>query len=211
MKPVEYSNTNQPIVDSFNDLPKGQKSADYWNQDEVKPVRKQIKNHYITEQQQKCCYCNVHFPTKHNMVWDAEHVIPRTTEPRFLFEPRNLAIACKDCNCEKSDKEVRVNPGLARFPDESADYKIVHPHFDDYSTHIRWIGTLCKPESKKGIYTIEACGLLRLSLNPLGEKVIPSNLAVDRQIGILVDMKDRDAALMALDALRGHMERIPQK
>lgn len=211
MKPVQYSAASQAIVDTFNKLPGEQKGAEYWSRDEIRLVKKEIKDHYITEQHQRCCYCNLHIPTNHNLVWDAEHVISRATEPRFLFEPRNLAIACKDCNGSKSDEEVRANSKRVRFPVQSTDYKIIHPHFDSYDEHIRWFGSVCKPLTKKGIYTIETCKLLRLSLNDLGDSAIPRHPAFDRLVGILLDTGDLDEAFMALAGVKEFLDRIPQK
>ena len=210
MNPVQYSAANQAIVDTFNSLSEDQRSADYWNRDEAKPVRKEIKDHYIAEQRQKCCYCNLHIPTNHTLVWDAEHVISRTRAPRFLFEPRNLAIACKDCNGAKSDEEVRENSKRVSFPDQSTDYKIIHPHFDLYDEHLRWFGSVCKPLTEKGKYTIVVCNLLRFSLNCLGDSAIPRNPVFDRLLGTLLEAKDRNEAFMALAGVKDYLDRIPQ-
>lgn len=168
MKPVQYTPPHQIIVDEFNDLADDEKTSAYWGLDKVSPVRKQIKDHYIAEQQQRCCYCKMDLQTKNNGVWDGEHILSRNAYVKFMFEPRNLSASCKDCNIAKGEKEVLNNPGRKTFPTLPDDYKIVHPHFDDYAEHIIWIDDLCKPRSQKGIDTIHICNLLRHSLSPIG-------------------------------------------
>lgn len=97
------------------------------------------------------------------MVWDIEHIMAKDKKVQFMFEPRNLCVACKDCNGAKSSKEVLVNPGRVRFPIRSRDYKIVHPHFDDYGEHISAVvpEEFYRPLTEKGEFTIITCRLLR--------------------------------------------------
>jgi hypothetical protein len=211
MTPVTYSAANQVIVDAYEALPATEKSSLFWGREDVAPVRKQIKDHYIDEQQRRCCYCGALFPSAHNLVWDAEHVISRNSEPRFLFEPRNLAIACKDCNQTKSDQEVRNNPRSKPFPALSADYKIVHPHFDTYDEHIRWLGSVCQPLTEKGRVTIEICGLLRYAIDYVGAGVVPKNPVFDQMLGMLLNPRNTAELHMALAAVKDYVEKIPQK
>lgn len=134
-----------------------------WGNVEFNGIRGVIKNHYKVEQGYKCPYCAVVYPVAHGMVWDIEHIVAKDKKVQFMFEPRNLCVACKDCNGAKSSKEVLVNPTRVRFPTNSGDYKIVHPHFDDYGEHISAVvpGEFYRPLTEKGEFTIITCRLLR--------------------------------------------------
>lgn len=85
------------------------------------------------------------------MVWDIEHIVSKDKKVQFMFEPRNLCVACKNCNGAKGSKEVLVNPNRIRFPSSSQNYKIIHPHFDTYHEHINAIvpGDFYRPLRKK--------------------------------------------------------------
>ena len=115
MTPVNFSAASQILVDAYNAKAKTNKSAAYWSDDGVSEVRKEIKDHYIGEQGHRCAYCRQPNYTGNNAVWDAEHVISKQQNPEFMFEPRNLAISCKDCNIAKGEQEVRTTKKVS-FP-----------------------------------------------------------------------------------------------
>lgn len=211
MNPVQYSATNQAIVDQFEGKPADQQAGAYWSDDEVHPVRKQIKTHYIGEQARRCCYCNVEIPMDHHAVWDAEHIISRDGAARFMFVPRNLAIACKPCNGFKSEQEVRKNPTRVSFPDKSEHYLIVHPHFDEYSEHIVWVDKLVWPQTEKGIATVAMCRLHRFGLKQAGAAKVERHPATFGHIGKLLDPQaDSTELSMALAAIADFLKTIPQ-
>ena len=211
MNAVQYSAKAKEVVDAYNATDKAAKSGSFWNEDKVTFVRSEIKNFYITEQNHRCAYCNYMVPTNHNALWDAEHIISKAKNPEFLFEPRNLAISCRDCNTAKDEQEVRVNPGKKTFPDNSDDYLIVHPHFDEYEKHIRWYGSICAPyNSDKGKNTIVMCNLMRFAAKLMGidGKVVDPEF--DELIGKLLNAKSRTSALAAIAGLTVYVEAIPQ-
>lgn len=161
---------NGEILDTFQRferLPDIEKSGDLWDSTakDICDIKKAIKDHYIIAQDYTCPYCKQRIEVNHNASWDAEHIIPKRTHPRFLFEPLNLCVSCKDCNNEKRDKPVLVNNTRKTLPVNSVDYIISHPHFDDFNDNIRVIeiAGYYLPLSDKGRKTIEICGLLRFS------------------------------------------------
>ncbi|MBD9652908.1 hypothetical protein IB267_31570 [Ensifer sp. ENS09] len=211
MKPVQYSQASKSIVEKFEAKPPAEQVASFWSEAEVNSVRKEIKDHYIAEQEMKCCYCSFETLTKHNGVWNGEHIISRDADPRFMFEPLNLAICCKDCNTKKSAKEVRKDPTRKGFPDKSEHYDIVHPHFDTYSDHIRWMGRVVWPISRKGIATASICDLHRYGLEAAGAQKIPRHPATYKQVGTLLDPRaDAMELKMALAAYGKFVETVPQ-
>lgn len=167
IKPVEYKKEHQSYIRDYLSLPEDQQKAEFWSKDckQLAEVKKHLKKHYVQVQQYTCPYCRQKIEVDHGVVWDAEHIVPKSKYPRFLFEPLNLCVVCKDCNQAKSDEDVLIpsKRGRKNFPCKSEDYIFVHPHFDNYEDHIRVIkeATLYIPINDKGRKTIELCGLLR--------------------------------------------------
>jgi hypothetical protein len=209
MTPIKYSPPSQAIVDHFEGLAEDEQLGTYWNDDAVNTVRAEIKNHYIAVQKYVCVYCRRHVATANNALWDAEHVVCRENAPRFMFTPQNLAISCRDCNIAKGRKEVRTTV-RKKFPDESKHYLIVHPHFDDYDEHIRWIGDICAPISDKGVETQKMCGLTRFTAKLLGIDGVLVNPSFDKHVGELLKAKNKLDAKAALAAINVYVESIPQ-
>ena len=202
MRPIEYTGANAAIVTAFDALGRAAQSGDYWSDDAVKPVKSAIKTHYIAEQLRRCCYCNRDLATNHHGVWDGEHIIPKSSHPQFLFKPENLAAACKDCNQAKGDKPVLRNNARVTFTTASEDYEIVHPHFDVYHEHIRWIGDIPRPNgSLKGKATIYKCDLLRFAAADSGMTSSPADRRYDQLVGDLMARPGPDDARMILAAL----------
>ncbi|EPJ9040977.1 HNH endonuclease [Serratia ureilytica] len=154
--------------DNFSALNHAEKKGSYWNDSdnhELAEFKSYIKNFYIDQQNFTCPYCKQRIVVDHNLVWDAEHIIPKDTHPQFLMEPSNLCVSCKDCNSAKGNKNVLSNKNRKTLPNKSEDYTITHPHYDDYAENIRVI-ELCGyylPLNDKGRKTIEICGLLRFA------------------------------------------------
>lgn len=162
MRAIAYTGSALAIVTAYKQSSALQ-SADYWDRPDVETVRAEVKSFYEREQEFRCCYCQQELLSDHGRVWDAEHVVPRSIVPRFLFEPRNLAVACVDCNSTKRDANtVTRNRRPRTYPTTSSDFTIVHPHFDDYDEHIAvFLGKIYSAKSPKGQKTIELCGLMR--------------------------------------------------
>jgi len=158
---VTYTDDEQKVIDDY--FKDSDSKGEDWSKGDFDPIRKSIKLHYRKEQNYTCPYCKVKNPVTHGMAWDIEHIIPKDKKPLFMFEPKNLCVSCKDCNGAKGNKEVLVNSRRKTFPSKSSDYKIVHPHLDDYEKHIDAVcpGDLYRPLSEKGEFTIVTCRLLR--------------------------------------------------
>ncbi|WP_274882860.1 hypothetical protein [Vibrio harveyi] len=161
IKPYELSEEESQIVKSVqcDDLSPQQK----WDDCRVTTMKSNIKKHYIAEQDKTCAYCQVNMHTTHGMVWDTEHIIDKDSSPQWMFKPLNLCVSCKDCNGAKGTRAVTKSKSYKKFPSKSANYRIIHPHFDNYDEHIEVAvpGATYRYITEKGRYTIEVCGLLR--------------------------------------------------
>lgn len=161
IKPYELSEEESQIVKSVqcDDLSPQQK----WDDCRVTTMKSNIKKHYIAEQDKTCAYCQVNMHTTHGMVWDTEHIIDKDSSPQWMFKPLNLCVSCKDCNGAKGTRAVTKSKSYKEFPSKSANYRIIHPHFDNYDEHIEVAvpGATYRYITEKGRYTIEVCGLLR--------------------------------------------------
>lgn len=142
-----------------------------WDAPEIEGVKKEAKEFYKTEQAFRCVYCGQKIVVQHNSNWDLEHIIPRSLAPQFMFTPKNLCVACKDCNTYKGAKKVTTG-GMSTSTYPGADkFVIVHPHYDHYRDHIeRPSECVYLARTEKGQKTIEICGLARFFRLSLGVK-----------------------------------------
>lgn len=162
---VSYDAHHIVFVNAFKKLSIDIKKT-YWDtkgNKELDEIKKHIKDYYLLAQDYRCPYCHQKITVVHNGAWDTEHIIPKDTHPDFMFDPQNLCISCKDCNGEKSNKNVLTNKKAVRLPKKSKNYTIIHPHFDNFEEHIKIIDDTLYflPKTDKGRKTIEVCGLLR--------------------------------------------------
>jgi hypothetical protein len=188
--PVRYSARSQSIKDAYDALPHEKKNAKFWDSEvpDVVAIRAEIKKHYLAQQNYRCAYCQQQILVSHHAAWDTEHIIPKFTHPQFMFTEENLCVSCKDCNNEKRDKNVLKSPNRVRFPAKKEDYSIAHPHYDVFSEHIRHLphSLFFLPKTKKGVKTIEVCGLLRFVLS-FGDYEI-SDTQIKKEIAIRNDL-----------------------
>lgn len=166
-EPIAFSDAALEHIEKYDGV-----NYKYWNVDcpENSAIRKEIRGYYRSKQQFKCVYCNRLRQDFHGGQWDIDHVVPKQIYPHFLYEERNLVVTCKDCNQKKSNKNVLAENTDAsqNYPNQKENYKIIHPHFDNYLDHIdvsyNHSGMIIhKFKTQKGVFTFETCGLIRFS------------------------------------------------
>ncbi|AAM38784.1 HNH endonuclease [Xanthomonas citri pv. citri] len=143
-----------------------------WSDATLEPVRVEVRDHYRRVQRLACAYCLNLLSIRSAMGSPVEHIAPKAMYLGYMFEPLNLCVCCPDCNEYKSNREVHVDPPIkgylpVAYPNDPEKFRIVHPHFDEYSQHIRRAGILYIPLSEKGSYTFYVCHLGRY-LSELG-------------------------------------------
>ena len=183
--PIAYGQDSSALVGAFNDG--AIKEADRWGEDDLDPTRKEIKQHYIAEQQHLCCYCGLPDPSTHGLDWDVEHIVPRKLHPAFMFTPANLAVACRECNSSKGSKETLVDPSTATYPSTADAFLVVHPHLDEWTTHILRDHLTFAAFTPKGEWTIKECNLNRFAGRSIGLRYAISDTRYEEQVRRLLD------------------------
>ncbi|MBB6503752.1 hypothetical protein F4693_000707 [Sphingomonas endophytica] len=182
-RPVEYDTDEQALIDTA--LKRAEFDGAAWSLDEFDDVRAHIKQHYIREQDHRCCYCRQPLYAHHGRVWDIEHVIARATRCEFMFVPRNLAIACVECNQAKGQTVV-ADAKRRGFPERADAYSIVHPHFHDYDEHIEIEGEgTYHALTPQGKFTIYHCDLFRFRERVMGARRPIRDRRFERDLGEL--------------------------
>ena len=134
MKKVEYTTEFKAFINAYD-------KATYalWDVQTglMADIRKHVKQHYLDEQGFRCAYCRMVKKERHGATWDVEHILPKSIFPQFLFEPENLAAACKECNSHKDACQVLASNSTnqKQYPTNKNAYLIMHPHYDKFSDH----------------------------------------------------------------------------
>ena len=177
---IVYSETSAELVARYNADP--DKASAYWGAEEVTTVRQEIKAHYIGEQQHLCCYCGIPDPATHGLDWDVEHIVPQKRHPDFLFTQTNLGVACRECNVSKGAKETLVDPSVSAYPSTSEAFRVVHPHFDEWSDHILRDHVTYASFTEKGRWTIKECRLTRFDERVIGLRYAISDIRYEEPV-----------------------------
>lgn len=153
---------------SDNDLikqasPNGNKAND-WYKDCLQDFKASVREYYLRKQNRRCAYCRTVIRTS-QVSAEIEHIIDKSGNPKWMYEPFNLCVSCKMCNTKKSSKRVLKKGTFSSLSHDTSDYIFVHPHLDQYSQHINIIdGILYEGLTTKGKETIRICSLDRYEL-----------------------------------------------
>ncbi|WP_400263122.1 HNH endonuclease [Sphingobacterium sp. SG20118] len=173
------------------------KTHDDWTKTTFDAIKSNIISHLRLQQSNLCCYCKYPLGFDIKQV-DIEHIVPKSQYPKFSFHCKNLALSCPACNTKKSTKSV-LNKAITNYPRNGSNFKIVHAHFDDYSTHIDiFDNCVFIAKTTKGSETITCCELFRLSTVEQRVKAfkVPEESLVQR---LIVELTDEGSN--ALDSL----------
>lgn len=161
--PVELSEEAQALIEYKK------ASIDFshtsWGDEDLQPVRREIREHYRNIQRLTCVYCLGPVSARSAAGAPIEHIVPKSQHLSFMFEPKNLCVICPDCNEYKSSRETLADPVLVssrvNYPTNPDLFRIVHPHFDAHEEHIGRFNRIFVEYSDKGGYTIYICNLNR--------------------------------------------------
>jgi 5-methylcytosine-specific restriction endonuclease McrA len=98
-----------------------------------------LRDALVKLQSNRCCYCR-RWLVNTAYARPIEHVLPRAYYKQFSLHFWNLAVACTDCNSEKSDdvwgsvdRKRRTYPRIGSIGDW------YHPRFHEYDEHVRFV------------------------------------------------------------------------
>ena len=177
MERFNYTQEETDFIQNFNGS-----DSKYWeSQDQcMATIKAKVRSYYLPLQKYECCYCKMLKQEKNGKAWNIEHIFPRESYPQFMFTPINLAISCIECNNFKLAQDIKINKNqIRKYPKTGSNIKIIHPHLDDYDSHIKVNrapdGSIFHTpinKSKKGRNTIIMCNLFRFQEAAFG----PENL-----------------------------------
>jgi uncharacterized protein (TIGR02646 family) len=138
----------------------------------IELFKKEIKDYYYFAQGRRCCYCSIELQN-HKATYDVEHILSKDEYPEYMFDSKNMAVACKVCNSHKSNKKITsCADKLVSLSDDSNDYLIVHPHLDEWSEHFLFDAVnriKVKDNSEKGEKTFSICKMNLINLARLAD------------------------------------------
>jgi hypothetical protein len=171
-----------------------------WSKPVYKPIKDRIRSHYLGIQNGTCCYCRLPINGGTDNI-ELEHIIDKNRRLDFIFEPRNLVASCHNCNFTKKTKAVMITcPPRNNYPNDGTTFSIIHGHYDPYFRDIEFrAGSIYHGKTKKGVATINICGLDRQSLAEQREKV--TMYEDDEIIAEVVDIRNTEDADDKIDAL----------
>lgn len=146
---------------------------------------KDLRDRLLDLQNYRCVYCQAPIEADENGYREIEHILPKSSTkgctlasgsnnnvkkrrstlgyPQFVYEPRNLALCCKQCNTAKGSYDPLRDRGcirpLLKYP-KASDIAWYHPHYQLYTDHIdldeNFIFSAVSPEGER---VISECGL----------------------------------------------------
>jgi uncharacterized protein (TIGR02646 family) len=157
-------------------------SKDMWDKppdDDVKLIKTRIRQVLLVNQSDICGYCGLDLGgTSEGQI---EHIAPKAKYPQFTFEKDNLVMACHYCNGFSKKGNHHTIHTLNPVYNLSA-FKLVHPYFDDHSSHYEWVSQnrkiLIKGISVKGKYSIKIFKLDELKLTELRAKKVIAEIVL---------------------------------
>lgn len=126
-------------------------------------IRKELKDN----QGDYCAFCGLNLKTR---VAQIEHIAPKGVGlyPEFMFEPKNLILACSLCN--GFDKKKNYNTIIVyNKVYNKCEFKIIHPYFDNPDDHYEYIkdpdtnlNVIIRPKVVHGIESLKAINSIDL-------------------------------------------------
>lgn len=151
-----------------------------WDNKLLKDFKRKIKIYNRHKQNEQCCYCRKNFGGEFNMVIDIEHILPKKHFIHLMFATYNLSISCKRCNMNIKNEDISFVTDIVAVnanPTDTNLYKIIHPNFDDYFTHLEYYSKIINDlkiikykvlaDSSKGQFTYDYFQLTELEIDSI--------------------------------------------
>jgi uncharacterized protein (TIGR02646 family) len=160
-----FNAKDQAIIDQIH--AKNITGREKWGDPQFAPIYTRIKAELRAAQNSVCFYCQNQDTQSDMDDWHIDHIVPIDEDPRFVFTPANLLLACKGCNRRKNDKAVLKKISISgRYSASSNNYRIVHGRIDKYSHHMDILaGKIYISKTSKGLRMSSDCVLDRFMLD----------------------------------------------
>jgi hypothetical protein len=152
-----------------------------WENPLLENFKTKLKNYY-RGLKNECCYCKRVFVGEFSYSIDIEHILPKSKFQNLMFATYNLNISCKRCNMKikKSRTDFLLDiEQVKATPKDITLYKIIHPNFENYETHIEYFVNIDNQKkiikyyilsnSEKGKYTFEYFKLRELEIDTVSQ------------------------------------------
>lgn len=153
IKPCTYRSND---IDKLRAFPISHK--DDWSNKEFNSLKKFLRKEIFKTQKRRCAYCRrILNPDGGNEHLD--HIVARKIKDHWMFKPRNLVLACYQCNTQKSATST-LNREHKRLPRRGRYYKLFNPYTHNWADHFELIDDLfISGKTKLGENTVKEIGL----------------------------------------------------
>lgn len=111
----------------------------------INSLKHNIKDYLLRKQFLRCYYCEGEFYKNRTGVGEPtiDHIADKGTYPLFLYTPKNLVLACKECNGfnkKGTENVISENSSTTDYNIfTSQDFIIIHPYLDRKENHMEYI------------------------------------------------------------------------
>jgi uncharacterized protein (TIGR02646 family) len=137
-------------------------TAAVWDIKTVKmtEIKRKMKEDLWLLQNGLCAYCmkelDPRIPSDGGLALDGdrEHIAPKSLHPEYIFESKNLVLACIVCNRTLKNDTDTIHTKNLNY--DNCRFNIVHPYLDTISQHIEFTdGVITKIFTPEGSETVE--------------------------------------------------------
>jgi uncharacterized protein (TIGR02646 family) len=130
IKPVTYRKKDitklsvNPILKSEN-----------WSDEEFASIKRLIRFLHYKSQKRRCAYCR-RLLNPLGINEHIDHLVARSVYHGWMFKPRNLVLACYQCNTQKNNSNIlNATYGRRRLQKKSINYEYFNPYIHVWSDH----------------------------------------------------------------------------
>lgn len=157
MKKLQPPKVSKAILSVLRKLSIADQKSAWRNNSVAADLFKKAVTAQLLAQSRRCAYCGVRFVGDYH---HRDHVAPKAANlyPEWIFQPRNIVLACATCNSHYKKQYDPITAKSAVY--KKAVFRIVHPYLDDPADHLEFIGhrlrvlIRARNNSEKGSNTI---------------------------------------------------------
>lgn len=130
IKPVKYG---IKIVQKLRSNPISK--SDDWNNNTFKGIKRLLRFSHYKTQKRRCAYCR-RLLNPEGINEHIDHIVARNINHRWMFKPKNLILACYQCNTQKSKLNILINTWVRkRLPKKANNFIYFNPYYHHWHEH----------------------------------------------------------------------------